>query len=195
MKKINMIGKKFGKLTVTEELGKNKNGHIRYLCECDCGKTCEVFGTHLRQNKIVSCKCKNKLNGVSGDMWYNIINSGVKRRIKRSKLTINITKEYINQLFIDQKGKCKLSGIEITLPKSWKDRTYTASLDRIDSSEGYVIGNVQWVHKHINVMKNIFPEEMFIHLCYKVAKNNEYKEFKRDEVDNFKWGLNTKYQS
>lgn len=190
-----MIGKKFGKLTVTEESGKNKNGHIRYLCECDCGETCEVFGTHLRQNKIVSCKCKNKLNGVSGDMWYNIINSGVKRRIKRSKLTINITKEYINQLFIDQKGKCKLSGIDITLPKSWKDRTYTASLDRIDSSEGYVIGNVQWVHKHINVMKNIFPEEMFIHLCHKVAKNNEYKEFKRDDVDNFKWGFNTKNQS
>lgn len=25
--------------------------------------------------------------------------------------------------------------------------------DRIDPNKGYIIGNVQWVHKHINMMK------------------------------------------
>jgi hypothetical protein len=194
MKKIEMIGKRFGKLIVTEELGKNKNGHIKYLCQCDCGNTCEVFGTHLRENKIVSCKCKNKVNGVSGDMWYNIIKSGIKRRIKRSKLEVNITKEYVNQLYIEQNGKCGLSGIEITLPMSWRDRTHSASLDRINSDLGYIIGNVQWVHKHINVMKNTFPEEMFLYLCSKVSENNEYREFTTKELDEFKWGLNTKHE-
>lgn len=51
MKKIEMIGKKFGKLLILDEVSKNKNGHIKYLCECECGNTCEVFGTHLRSNK------------------------------------------------------------------------------------------------------------------------------------------------
>lgn len=190
-----MIGKKFGKLIVTKELGKNKNGHIRYLCQCDCGNSCEVFGTHLRQNKIVSCKCNNKFDGVSGDMWYKIIKSGIKRRTKRSNLEVNITKEYVNQLFFEQNGKCKLSGIDISLPITWRDRTYSASLDRIDSNLGYVVGNVQWVHKHINVMKNVFPEEMFLYLCNKVSEKNDYRELTTKELNDFKWGNNTKYQS
>jgi hypothetical protein len=195
MKKIEMIGKRFGKLIVNKELGKNKNGHIRYLCQCDCGNICEVFGTHLRQRKIISCKCNNKVDGVSGEMWYKIIKSGVKKRIKRSNLEINITKEYLNQLFINQGGKCKLSNVDIFLPKSWKDRSYSASLDRINSNLGYVIGNVQWVHKHINVMKNTFPEDMFIYLCNKVAEKNECKKYTAEELNSFKWGVNTKYES
>jgi hypothetical protein len=194
MKKIEMIGKRFGKLVVIEEISKNKNGHIKYLCQCDCGNTCEVFGTHLRENKIVSCKCKNKVNGVSGDMWYKMINSGIKTRAKRSKLEVNITKEYINEIFLLQNGKCKLSGVEITLPTTWRDRGYTASLDRIDSDKGYIIGNVQWVHKHINVMKNTFPQEMFIFFCKKVSEQNEYSEITTNEINNFKWGLNDKHK-
>ena len=45
----------------------------------------------------------------------------------------------------------------------------TASLDRIDSSKGYVIGNVQWVHKDINIMKNKFDNQYFIDMCKKIA--------------------------
>jgi hypothetical protein len=128
-------------------------------------------------------------------MWYKIINSGLKTRTKRNKLEINITKEYINELFIQQESKCKLSGLKITLPNSWKDNTYTASLDRIDSDKGYIIGNVQWVHKHINVMKNTFPQEMFIYFCIKVSEQNEYREITTNEINHFKWGLNHKYKS
>jgi len=167
-----MVGEKFGKLLVIKEIFKNKNGHIKFLCQCDCGNTCEVFGTHLRQQKIVSCKCKNKLNGVSSDMWYKIINSGIKTRVKRNGLEINITKEYVNKLYLLQNGKCKLSGVEITLPKTWRDRTYSASLDRIDSNKGYVIGNVQWVHKDINFMRGGLSIMEFIIFCRQVVKNN-----------------------
>lgn len=194
MKKIGMIGKKFGMLTVLNEVEYKKGGHIKYLCKCDCGNTCEVFGTHLRQGNTVSCKCKNKVNGVSSDMWYKIIKGSLKNRTKRNDLEINITKEYVNELFNAQNGKCKLSGVDLTLPKGWKDRSYTASLDRINSNLGYVEGNVQWVHKHINIMKNTFPQEMFIYLCHQVAKKNEIKEYSIEKVDNFKWGLNTKYE-
>lgn len=194
MKKIEMIGKKFGKLTVIEELQKNKNGHIKFLCECECGNKKEVFGTHLRENKIVSCGCKNKVKGVNGDIWYQITSRKVNKRSKRSKLDFNITKDYLNNLFEEQEEKCKLSGLPITLPKKWNDKNYTASLDRIDSSIGYIMGNVQWVHKHVNVMKNIYPQEMFIYICKKIADSNNIENISSNEIDNFKFGLNEKYR-
>jgi len=60
------------------------------------------------------------------------------------------------------------------MPFRNKDRTISgnASLDRIDSSIGYVNDNVQWVHKDINMMKRIYTQEYFIYLCKLVSENN-----------------------
>jgi hypothetical protein len=45
----------------------------------------------------------------------------------------------------------------------------TASLDRIDSLVGYIKGNVQWVHKDVNVSKMDFDESYFRQLCAAVT--------------------------
>jgi len=45
----------------------------------------------------------------------------------------------------------------------------TASLDRIDSSKGYIEGNVQWVHKMVNMSKQQYTQEEFINMCIAVA--------------------------
>jgi len=47
----------------------------------------------------------------------------------------------------------------------------TASVDRIDSNKGYIKGNVQFVHKDINLMKNVLNIEYFIEMCKKIAKH------------------------
>lgn len=54
-----------------------------------------------------------------------------------------------------QKGKCIYTGIELKLPthKIKHHRIYQASLDRIDSSKGYIEGNVHFVSAAINMMK------------------------------------------
>ena len=40
-----MIGKKYGILTVISEIEtRNKNGHILYNVQCDCGKEKQVLG-------------------------------------------------------------------------------------------------------------------------------------------------------
>jgi len=73
-------------------------------------------------------------------------------------------------LFIKQNKKCALTGLDIKFGVR-NDKitgTYeetTASLDRIDSSKGYVKGNIQWVHKDINIMKNDFNVDKFKKLC------------------------------
>ena len=42
-------------------------------------------------------------------------------------------------------------------------------------------------------MKNIFSQDMFIFLCNQITKNNELVDFDVKKIDEFKWGLNTKY--
>lgn len=73
------------------------------------------------------------------------------------------------RLFLKQERKCALTDLLLTFEKQ-KRGEKTASLDRIDSSKGYVNGNVQWVHKDINWMKNRFSQERFIEMCKLVAK-------------------------
>ena len=49
----------------------------------------------------------------------------------------------------------------------------TASLDRIDSTKGYVPGNIQWVHKDINRIKNKFSMDELLSYVKKIAINYE----------------------
>lgn len=56
-RKIEMVGKRFGRLVVLEEAGKDKNGCIRYKCKCDCGKSSTPLGASLRYGCSTSCGC------------------------------------------------------------------------------------------------------------------------------------------
>lgn len=63
-KQINMIGKKFGKLTVIEELPeRTKANKKRYKCLCDCGNYHNVVGSSLRSGLVKTCgKCYSYLD-------------------------------------------------------------------------------------------------------------------------------------
>ena len=49
----------------------------------------------------------------------------------------------------------------------------TASLDRIDSTRGYTVDNIQWIHKDLNRMKWNLPNDYFINICTLVANHNK----------------------
>jgi hypothetical protein len=46
-------------------------------------------------------------------------------------------------------------------------------LDRIDSSKGYTIDNVQWVHKIVNIMKHDVEEKEFFNWCKLITERNK----------------------
>lgn len=180
MGRINIIGEKYNKLTIISVHSKTRNGHIRYNCKCDCGNECRVLGTHLRQGNTKDCGCEKPIgkthrqwNGVeelSGAFWFeHIIRSADGSKGRRKSLELSVTKEYCWDLYMKQNKKCALSKLDINFPKTYNDKNYTCSLDRIDSSLGYVEGNVQWVHKDINIMKNKFDQEYFINMCKLIA--------------------------
>lgn len=86
---------------------------------------------------------------------------------RRRQLPFNIDEQYIAQCYADQNGYCALSGTPLH-----EDRM---SLDRIDSSKGYIRGNVQWVDRDINRMKTDLPEKIFVKMCRKVANHKQRK--------------------
>jgi hypothetical protein len=46
------------------------------------------------------------------------------------------------------------------------------NIDRIDSNQGYIEGNIQWVHKDVNIMKMKMTDEKFIGWCHIISKFN-----------------------
>jgi hypothetical protein len=109
--------------------------------------------------------------GLTGSQWNKI-----KKHANRENgriIPFEISIEYAWKLFLQQDCKCALTGVSIILQADSKHRSCTASLDRIDSSEGYVVGNVQWVHKVIQQMKWDQKEKDFIQWCKLVTEHKE----------------------
>ena len=52
-----ITGKKYGRLTVINRVGRNKSGSITWLCKCDCGKEIVTSGKALRGGETRSCGC------------------------------------------------------------------------------------------------------------------------------------------
>lgn len=74
-------------------------------------------------------------------------------------------------LFLKQDRKCALSGEPIQFSSKVHKFDRTDSMDRIDSSKGYTRENVQWLHKHVNLMKWDFTVERFKYLIDKIYNN------------------------
>lgn len=158
-------------------LGKSHNKSAIY--ECKCGKQFKTTIDNVKRGVAKSCGCANRppnkgqrwrgVGELSGRYWCRLF-YGAKAR----NLALEITMEYAWQLFLEQNQKCALTGLPLCMNcRLGKEEENTASLDRIDSSKGYVLGNVQWVHKEINEMKMARTQARFIELCKLVAKHNQ----------------------
>ena len=91
----------------------------------------------------------------------------------QKELTIQ-EKEYLEDLFQSQKGRCVFSNIQLTFEVGSRFRI---SLDRIDSKVGYKPGNVQFVCAYINKAKQSLNDNDFIEMCriiseFRIFKNN-----------------------
>jgi hypothetical protein len=69
----NLVGKRFGKLSVIEDAGKNRKGQTLWLCECDCGNRRVYTTAQLKFRQATSCGCGKfdrleKANGALSDM-------------------------------------------------------------------------------------------------------------------------------
>ena len=176
------INKKFGQLTPFEYIGR-KEGRSWYNCKCDCGKIFVIHSCSLISGNTQSCGCTSRKKGKNNKFWNGyeeitktLFDSYRKGAIRRG-LEFNISiKDMWNQ-FIKQNKKCCLTGLDIVFaPTRDRDLERTASLDRIDSKKGYILENIQWVHKDLNSMKWNFSEDYFIGICKLIVNNIDKKD-------------------
>lgn len=113
-------------------------------------------------------------HGEISSSFFNFL----KIRSKRKNIEFNLTIEYIWDIFLKQNKKCKYSLVNLQFAEINNDfKNKTASLDRIDSSKGYIEGNVQWVHKDVNFMKYNLTELDFLRVCKNVTIFQKNKNF------------------
>lgn len=172
-----LTGQRINSFTVLEKVKINNQKHWKCRCEL-CGKIKIIKITAIK--KLKSCGCflgsSNKHNhnwkgcgDIPGKYWWTI-KKGAKTRGHQFDLTF----EDIWLLFLKQNKRCALSGVEINFSHNTRREDMTASLDRIDSTKGYCLDNVQWVHKDVNLMKQKFSQEYFIEMCKQIAENHTY---------------------
>jgi hypothetical protein len=188
--KINLIGKKFHMLEVIEKLdvrGESGRQSQYWKVLCACGNTKDLttkdINSSINSKRYRSCGCwikskdfreKHYLwkghNDIHGKWWTNL-----KRGAKHRGHNFEITIEYAWEIFCKQNKKCAISGLDIWFGKTTRDIEHgatTASIDRINNNEGYVVGNIHWVHKDINLMKQKFSMEKFLEYCRLIVASN-----------------------
>lgn len=178
-----LSNQKFGKLTAIKYIKscryKIGGKYDIWECKCECGNIIYVSSSNLNKKPIHGCRqCRSqslskqfKKYPIPSDLWIRIRN-----RIKKKGCECDITPKFIYELFLQQNKKCAISGLELVFADTHAKKTdTTASLDRIDSNEGYTKKNVQWVHKTVNSMKNDMTDNEFINWCKIISKFNKIK--------------------
>lgn len=163
-KNLYLINQRFGKLLILNKDKTNSHGETYFNCLCDCGKTVSLIKRNIltaKQCKYCSFKKGRKSYKDISLTYWNVLARGASIRGTEFEITI----EYAWEIWEKQQGKCAISGVQLNLIASQAKCNKilrTASVDRIDSSKGYIKGNIQWVHKEVNDLKSNWNEKDFI---------------------------------
>lgn len=101
--------------------------------------------------------------------------SKAKSRIKFDPTDLDV--EYLKDLWNKQKGICPYTNILMELPLTTSshhikaENPCKASLDRIDSSKGYIKGNVEFVCLGVNLAKSQFSSKIMHDFIAKIRNN------------------------
>lgn len=153
--KIDLTGKKFGKLTVLKCDGTAKRRRMMWVCRCDCGTLVKVDGAHLKSGHTQSFGCILK-DGKNSSLYKN--------GLSRTKL---------HYAYFNMKNRCtrkdnyeyqNYGGRGISVCDEWMSNDgFVAfsdwalsngyedglTLDRIDNDKGYSPDNCRWVDKFV----------------------------------------------
>jgi len=162
-------------LELPKEVYKGEDGRWYKPCS-SCGKEQSYLRRNyaiMSYNNLKECKeCSNSRPENSNHKGWvkDVLRVSFAEKFKKNAnlrgLKWDVTFDYLADLLIEQDFKCALTDWDID---AMFVNSNKASLDRIDSSKGYVKGNLQWVHKMVNMSKQSYSQEKFIEMCTAVS--------------------------
>lgn len=136
----------------------------RYLrARGDCAESLHLSDTNCLSHMGMN---KNEL-----DQYFHGIERGARQRAKAAGRIYKLPKYWGADKYVEQEARCALTGIIMRKPDARFD-PYGPSIDRIDSSLGYMPENCQLVILHVNLSKKDLGEDEFIRLCRSVVTHH-----------------------
>lgn len=128
----------------------------KYTTRCKaCARAYDKITNKEEKNrKSIQYRRKHRL--------YNVF-SASKGNARKKEIEHNLTQSFINKLWERQKGLCYYTGKPMDLDISdGRDNSNSISIDRVDSSRGYIIGNVVLCRWVVNRIKNNLSIEQLL---------------------------------
>jgi hypothetical protein len=177
MKKIDLVGRVFNRLTVLKQTISDGYSNTRWECLCVCGGVKTVAGSALLGGKTGSCGCladdfrtrrvkfKTCYKGpkVSG---INTLFSKYKTHAKNRGHIFTLTREYFESLLFNNCVYC--SDPTTNTQTSWVDSFSYNGIDRIDNTLGYTNENVVTCCGFCNKAKGTHDVKLFLEKISKI---------------------------
>lgn len=183
--RIDLTGRVFGKLTVKYIHSVDHRKYVRWFCECSCGNTSIVIGSHLIRGNTKTCGCSIKEHQKLAAKAASLKNTkpyglsakttlykNYKRHAIDRSLVFEITLEEFEVITQRDCYYCGVAPIQIS--KSANNRLVEKGLaskdtgnyiyngiDRLDNKRGYTIDNIVSCCKMCNHAKKTYTEDEF----------------------------------
>ena len=152
MKHINIIGKKYNKLTVIDEKRVQCKDRVRYylICLCECGNRKQIEKSKVVLGITKSCGCLKKeydekwgdSNALPyGEAAFNEVYNAYKRTAIRRGYVFELTKEQFKEIVVQPCIYCGDSLTNNHCKTANRGNFEYTGIDRYDNSKGYIIGN------------------------------------------------------
>ena len=153
-------------------------------CNTTLPLTKENFHKRIDSETGFQHRCKNclykdkarstrKLKHSDLDLFLKDLIHLVNYRSKKFKRENDISLSFLKELWKKQNGTCTLTGLHMEHSINKGKLFNNVSIDRIDSSKGYIKENVQLVCSVVNRMKSDLSSEEFYNICKLITTNYE----------------------
>lgn len=180
----NIVGRKYGLLTVMGEVQKTINGRKRYFveCICDCGNNTLAEKSHIKSGQTKSCGCTQvemrkdfgkRVAKAVGEAAFNETYGQYRKGARMRGYAFDLTKEQFREISTQP---CIYCGEALTQEKVKRDANGTfkyTGIDRYDNTKGYTLDNaVPCCCKCNRIKTDMSIEEMERRLTKIVARKN-----------------------